>query len=89
MTSIFLRSSDDSEISDDRDISFNFKLPKDGKAIDISTIEKYKIKVDAVNTEVNNDHATPIPLNYNTRKIILDHVDYDTRKTFVDHVDYA
>ena len=33
--SIFLGSSDDCIISDDREISFDFKLPKDGKAIDI------------------------------------------------------
>ena len=81
MNSLFLGSSDDRGISDDREISFDFKLPKDGKAIDISTIDKYKI-------EVSNDHATPIPLDYNTSEIVLAHVDYDTRKTFVDNVDY-
>ena len=52
MNSIFLRSSDDSEISDDRAISFDFKLPKDGEAIDISTIDKYK-------TEVSNPRVNP------------------------------
>ena len=57
--SIFLASTDDSKISDNREISFNFKIPENDEASDISTIDKYKI-------EFSNDHATFIPLDYNT-----------------------